>query len=380
MHKVDMLDTRDLFMKPNKEPWLAGSLSWLLPGIGQFYAGAYSRGVLLIVITAFLHMLWLASLISAGTSLILSVVLNLCRRIVLPIYASENAFRTAKGHNTDDFERERTRKKDPWLAVFLSVLLPGLGHAYLRRIGFLVLYAASFLVLYAIAMRTVYAFPVYVLLRAVVCAHAYVDCRINGGQTRRPMVIFALLLAAVYCVRGLLIPRAEEYFVAESFGPLVGSSMEPTLPEGARMIVDKLTYRWKDPAIGDIVTLTLQDNPHVDASIPASKRVVAKGGETIQVFGGQVYVDGKLRELPDTDRLVEYSNQSLPIDVYGPNNPYLSHGVAEPYSVPEGHYFVLGDNHRYSVDSRCYGAIARENIIGRVVKILWPPRLIGRVR
>lgn len=376
-----MLDTCDICVRSNKEPWLAGSLSWLLPGIGQLYAGAYFRGAMLIVFTSFLYMFWLTSLIAAGTSPVVSVVLNLCVYIILPVYACENAFRTAKRHNTNDFERERTSSKDPWLAVFLSVLLPGLGHAYLRRVGFLVFYAVSFLVLYAIAMRTVYAFPAYVLLRAIVCAHAYIDCRITGSKTRLPMVIFALLLVAVYCVTGLFIPQVQGIFVTENYGPIVGSSMEPTLPAGAKCIVNKLTYRWKDPAVGDIVMFTIPDNPHVDNSISASKRIVAKGGESVQVIDGQIYVDGKFRERWNSpDRSAMYSNQSLPIDFYGPNNPYLNHGVAEPYSVPQDHYFVLGDNRRYSVDSRCYGAIAKENIIGRVVKISWPPRLIGRVR
>jgi signal peptidase I len=153
--------------------------------------------------------------------------------------------------------------------------------------------------------------------------------------------------------------------------------MEPTLPEGSRSIVDKFTYRWKDPAVGDIILFTAPDNSHFDFTSPAEKRVIAVGGETVWIRDGVVYVDGKEREPLKRSHRQEHPGSGPPTGFFDPDNPYLAYGVNELYKVPQGHYFVMGDNRRDSIDSRCYGAIPKERIIGRVVKILWPPRRLG---
>ncbi len=372
-----MLDKTDASEQTNRQPWLAASLSWLVPGFGHLYSGAHARGVSLIVLGGCLYILWLMSLISGRTPIIVSLLLNLCMRLMLPIYAATDAFRLTKAHNTADFERQRTLAKDPWLAVFLSLLLPGVGHAYLRKSRLFILYLASFLGVYLISTRFVYTFPLYVLFRAGVCAHAYqAACQAHERMPKRPLAQFALLLVCTYCLMGFLVPQAERHFVMEFYGPGVGSSMEPTVPRHSRGIVDKYTYRLKDPSVGDVVVFAPPNSSHSDVTIPACKRVVAVGGETVQVRNGRVYVNGRERQFVDRTHRQVHPNSSLPIDFSGPDNPYLAHGVDAPYEVPPGHYFVLGDNDRYSVDSRCYGAIPRENIIDRLIKIFWPPRRI----
>jgi len=156
--------------------------------------------------------------------------------------------------------------------------------------------------------------------------------------------------------------------------------MEPTLPGRCRLVVDRFTYIWKDPVIGDIVSFYPPDNEYSDHLNSKCKRIVAVGGETIQVRDGYIYVDGKEREVRGRTRREVYSESSVPINFRGRDNQFLAYGVHEPYLVPEGHYFALGDNYPYSVDSRCFGAIPRENITGKVIKIAWPPRRMGVVR
>ncbi len=135
-----------------------------------------------------------------------------------------------------------------------------------------------------------------------------------------------------------------------------GQSMEPTLHDNERVIVEKISYRLLGgPRRGDVVVLTVPGNP--DRLI---KRVVALGGETIAIQGGQILIDG----IP----LAE----SWAVRLGGPDYP--------PTTVPEGYVFVLGDNRGHSNDSRSFGPVPVKNVIGRAVLIYWPPGEVGPVR
>lgn len=372
----------DSYTPANREPWLAGSFSWLLPGIGHIYSGGYGRGTYLIMVTAFLRAFVIASLISTRTSIFLPVLLNLCRIIVLPIYASLDAFRLTRRRNTEDFESERTLGKDPWLAVFLSVVLPGLGHIYVHKRIVGILFLLSFCVLRVISRANYYALFAVVVLPAVASVHAYGAWQFHKVKLKHPLTLFIIVLLCSGLLKSVLIPLAQGHFFVRSY-PLVGPSMEPTILDGSRTVVDKLTYSWKDPSIGDIIQFVPPDTVSSDYARSTCKRIVAVGGETVQVRDGNVYVDGKKREVRGRAHHQARLRSSPPIDFFfgeDEDNPYLAYGVHEPYHVPEGHYFALGDNHLYSVDSRCFGAIPRENITGKIIKISWPPRRMGIVR
>ena len=366
--------------RKNKEPWLAGSLSWLLPGIGHIYSESFGRGICLIILAGLLHVFCIASLISTRTSIFLPILLNLCGIIVLPIYASLDAFRLTRKRNTEDFESERTLGKDPWLAVFLSVVLPGLGHIYIHKRIIGILFLLSFCVLRVISQTNYYALLTVLVLPAVASVHAYGPWQLHKVKLKHPLTLFVVVLLCSGLLKRILIPLAEGQFFVQPYVPLAGPSMEPTILDGSRAVVDKLTYSWKDPSIGDIVQFVPPDTVSSDYAKSTCKRIVAVGGEKVQVRDGDVYVDGKKREVRGRTHRQVYSGSSVPINFRGRDNPFLAYGVHEPYHVPEGHYFALGDNHPYSVDSRCFGAIPRENITGKVIKICWPPRRIGVVR
>jgi signal peptidase I len=367
-------------MHTNKEPWLAGSLSWLLPGIGHIYSARCGRGICLIILAVLLHVFSIASLISTRTSIFLPILLNLCGIIVLPIYASLDAFRLTRRRNTEDFESERTLGKDPWLAVFLSVVLPGLGHIYIQKRIIGILFLLSFCVLRVISQTNYYALLTVLVLPAVASVHAYGAWQFHKVKMKHPLTLFVIVLLCSGLLKRFLIPLAERQFFVQPYVSLVGPSMEPTLSGRCRVVVDRFTYIWKDPVIGDIVVFTPPDNVSSDHANSKCKRIVAVGGETIQVRDGYIYVDGKEREVRGRTHRQVYSGSSVPINFRGKDNPFLAYGVHEPYHVPEGHYFALGDNHPYSVDSRCFGAIPRENITGKVIKISWPPRRMGLVQ
>lgn len=137
-----------------------------------------------------------------------------------------------------------------------------------------------------------------------------------------------------------------------------GSSMETTLSDKDQLIVDKMTYRFRDPKRYDIVVFPYQyqDNTYY------IKRIIGLPGETVQILSGMVYIDGM--------RLDEhYGNEIM-------ENP----GIAEePLTLGEDEYFVLGDNRNNSSDSRAsdVGLIHRKDLIGRAWIRVWSLSQIG---
>jgi len=149
----------------------------------------------------------------------------------------------------------------------------------------------------------------------------------------------------------------SHFFVMYPTGMI--SNMTPTLPMGRRVVVDRLTYRQRDPAVGEIVMLVPPRTGRFHSTSNLAGRIVAIGGETVQMLSDRVYVNGKERDL-------------LPRVSHGPDEDgfHPPYGVQEPYQVPAGYYFVVGDDRSNIFDSRSYGAVPRESIVGRIVKTL----------
>lgn len=162
-----------------------------------------------------------------------------------------------------------------------------------------------------------------------------------------------------------------------------GNSMRPNLINGELLLVNRNAYReidvnnlldklplierndpwiftpFSSPERGDIVVF----DPPNGSTEPYIKRVIALEGETVEIRDGGVFVDGV--------RVVE---------------PYIDEGITEclrspceAVTVPEGHVFVFGDNRRNSSDSRSFGPVPIENIIGRAWVVYWPQDGIGLV-
>lgn len=137
-----------------------------------------------------------------------------------------------------------------------------------------------------------------------------------------------------------------------------GSSMNVTLEDGDNLIVDKISYRFKDPERFDIIVFPYQykeDTYYI-------KRIIGLPGETVQVIDGMVYIDGELLD-----------------ESYG-KEVMNSAGVAlNPIELGEDEYFVLGDNRNNSSDSRdpSVGNIQKEQIIGKAFLRIWPLNKFG---
>jgi signal peptidase I len=129
-----------------------------------------------------------------------------------------------------------------------------------------------------------------------------------------------------------------------------GRSMEPTLHDRDRLVVNKLAYQVHDPAVGDIVMLLHPNNP----SQSLVKRIVAAPGDTVAFREGVVVRNG-----------VSVDEHFIPADLRSLDN--LASVV-----VPEGFYFVLGDHRNNSSDSRTFGCVPRKYILGRIQIRWWP--------
>ncbi|PWI58616.1 signal peptidase I [Sulfoacidibacillus thermotolerans] len=127
-----------------------------------------------------------------------------------------------------------------------------------------------------------------------------------------------------------------------------GLSMYPTLRNNERLLVDKIPYYFGPPKPGDIIVFK---SPFGEDWV---KRVIGIPGETLRIYDGQLYIDGKLIKEPF---------------INGPMNPYKNFG---PVTVPPGHLFVMGDNRNISEDSRVIGPIPISSVIGRVDFVFWP--------
>lgn len=131
-----------------------------------------------------------------------------------------------------------------------------------------------------------------------------------------------------------------------------GYSMKPFLEDQERVFVNRLVYRFSEPQQHDVVVISRKP-------LPLIKRVIALAGQTVEVRDGKVIVDGE----PTAE-------------------PYLAvvtQGSFSPYTVPQGHVFVMGDNRNVSLDSRdpSVGPIPLNRIRGKAIAVYWP---LSRIR
>jgi signal peptidase I len=136
-----------------------------------------------------------------------------------------------------------------------------------------------------------------------------------------------------------------------------GQSMEPNLHTDQRLVVEKVSYRLHGPRRGDIVVIRV---PSQGEEL-LIKRVVGLPGETAEIRDGHVYIDGQLLDEP-------YTNGST------------RSGRIGRVIVPPLHVFVMGDNRDHSNDSRAFGPVPIENIVGRAWLSYWPLGNAGVVR
>jgi signal peptidase I len=164
------------------------------------------------------------------------------------------------------------------------------------------------------------------------------------------MTVMLSLIQSV--VTTILLAFLLRFFVIQPF-IVEGSSMEPNFHDNEYIIIDKLSYRMREPQRGEVIVF----HPPNDPTQNYIKRILGLPGETVKIDNGDVYVNGaKIDEayLGGQNHHTEQINQRTPV------------------TLGAGEYFVLGDNRMHSSDSREWGVLTKTNIEGRTWLVVFP--------
>lgn len=180
--------------------------------------------------------------------------------------------------------------------------------------------------------------------------------KITAKEILREILIDSIYILVVMSLMLLVIKYVGQRTV------VIGCSMQHTLEDQDSLIVDKISYRFKNPERFDIVVFPFQ---HANDTFYI-KRVIGLPGETIQIdYDGNIYIDGEiLEENYGFDRI---------------KDPGIA---AEPILIGENQYFVMGDNRNNSSDSRtiAVGLVDKDTLIGKAVFRIFPLKNIGKIK
>lgn len=149
-----------------------------------------------------------------------------------------------------------------------------------------------------------------------------------------------------------------------------GNSMYPNFHDGEFLLTDKLSYKFRQPQRGDVVVFTAPPAAHCPTGLNCDfiKRIVALPGEKVKIEGHKIFING--------EHLVEpYLSAEIVTKAGNSLKSFLQDGVEQV--IPEGNYLVMGDNRIASSDSRDWGAVEKNKIIGKAWLRYWPPSAVG---
>lgn len=341
-----------------KNSWFAVNLSMFFPGIGQLYAGERLKGIGFIVSG-------LVLIASASWSIFSATGNTVTGLICLLLFAIAYTFNLFDAHAClsqsvpmHKFEKIPRINKDPWFAVLLSRILPGLGQLYTGQVlvGGVFL---SFIIIFSSLnslFSDLFLFPP--LISAVACYHVFVTFPRNNPQQYPIIAILAGCILALGLVISYLPNRIQQEI---DLFEIPSKSMLPTLQIDDRIFVNK--SRGYSPKQGDIIVFIepesaklLEEEKETGKERFFVKRVVGEPGQEVRIADGVVTIN------------------NLPLQ-----EGYITEHLAYqwgPKLVPDESYFVLGDNRNNSFDSHVWGFLPKQNIIGQAYKVYWPPARI----
>ena len=263
------------------------------------------------------------------------------------------------------------KPRKPWIAGLLTFFTIGLGHLYSGKAkkGFVLYFLGQGTIL-AIFLPLIWLSPnILVFLLAVVCGLGFlIFCILDAIRvSRRNKLTYELkkynrwyVYVLVSAVNLLLIQpaveRAIKSDIVEAYR-IPSGAMKPTLQIGDHILADKYIYKKTEPKRGDIVIFPFPEDPSKDFI----KRVVAVGGETIEIIDKQISINGEIIEEPfviHTDSNI-FRDKKRPRDNFG------------PVKVPDDSLFVMGDNRDHSYDSRFWGFVKKASVKGKAASIYW---------
>ena len=253
-----------------------------------------------------------------------------------------------------------------WVAVILSLVQPGLGQIYNGQIQKAIIIYALSLLLIPVMIICVKAGFIRTLLVALVLLTSiyYIWVAVDAGRTSlknskeyflkkcNKVVIYICIIIAAYAATNMISVLVKNNFI-QTFKFRSGS-MEPTLLVGDWIFVDR-SQQARNPQRGDLIVFAFPE----DESKDFIKRVVAIGGDTVEIRDKQLILNGKIVK----EEYIKHGGEHiLPSSISGRDN-------FGPITVPANSFFVLGDNRDNSFDSRFFGFVDRSKIKGKVKSI-----------
>ena len=268
------------------------------------------------------------------------------------------------------------KKRDPWIALFLGLCGPGLGQVYNGRGGraFFCCVLLSILSVACIggAMRSFSLGAALVglilVLHLVILVDAFLaslySAEFQPKIYNRWYVYPALIVGLLFARSAFSSYVKVNYLEAFKFA---SSSMEPVIVPGDRVVVDKTFFKKHSPSRGDVASFILSENEASQkihqAQTNTIKRIAAIAGDTVQVHGQQLLINGQ----PCHEPFAVWRRGGLK--------------SFEPATVPPGHVFLLGDNRDYSNDARSwrFPFVETSRLTGKVMYVYWPLLRMGTV-
>jgi signal peptidase I len=301
----------------------------------------------------------------------------------------------------DELVVQNKQKRRIWLAVLLSLILPGLGQVYCGRLKRgLILNFLNILPLPIII-------GLFSLSDSPMLIQVVIALVLAGGMVQLTAIIDSAFLAkrsAGYQLKDYNSPVVYALLILIVTGGGIGSALYirdqgleafrvptascyPAIVPNDRILVNKNAYNRTDPQRGDLVVHICPSDRHLNYI----KRIVAVAGDTVEIKDGQLYVNSQKlvrRKLPESalDNIrITVEGQQFEGEVFEETNGNAKYNIflAEPphdktigdfekITVPENHCFVLGDNRNNSRDSRHFGPVPLATIKGRADYIYWP--------
>jgi len=274
------------------------------------------------------------------------------------------------------------KRRRPWLAFFLTQLCPGLGQLYNGDIQWVVI---SFVLSLAVAVlseiflfdtlgKLLFAVGFGLFLDTLLSIQAFIKARRVNAMELRPYqrwwvyLLFTLVLYGLPDGYGYLLPSRIRSFQIPS------ESMVPNLLVGDRLVADGWAYWHSDPKRGDIIVFDYPKDP----ATKFVKRLVGLPGDKIELKRGELYINDQNVPQRRTSsplfedrgwRAAEYVEDLLGVEHTIHRMQPENDSNYGPITVPPDHYFMMGDNRDRSSDSRVWGFVTRDQIIGRMVYV-----------
>jgi signal peptidase I len=329
--------------------WFPVCIAYIIPGFGHLWIQKYMRGAAYFVGGVAINLFFILCLVSSQCPFpILFFMLSVSA--CYPFLVSYLTYVNVKQFYKVDISKE----KKCWLAIYLNMLIPGIGNLYLRRWYSSVVFFLWFMWI-GMSMPLKVSRPLLLIVR--IASLLYIYLSFGPLQSKLIIMIFCIYFAGVTVINKHVISQFNHKYIYE-IATIDGNSMAPDIFTRDVVVINKLAYVHNNkPKVGDIILFYFNKG-----GIGVVKRIVAVEKENVTITGRSLFADGKLRKIYEADLSTVQGFKLSEVR-------YINN-----YMVPNDHYYVVGDNvSKSESDSRSAGAISRNKIVGRITKIIWNP-------